>query len=160
MVVAGSVRMAGAAYLATTGALRGGSGLVTVATPRSVQPILASLCPCALSLPLDCDDNGQLAGSAIRQVLLSVKNDVFAVGPGMDQGVVQQNLVQALLEQSKPCVIDADGLNNLSQIADWPLKVPRIAGTPPGSKDGQASWMCRWFRERGVSTASTPVRRH
>jgi ADP-dependent NAD(P)H-hydrate dehydratase len=41
MVVAGSRGMSGAACLAGTAALRGGAGLVTVATPLSVQPVVA-----------------------------------------------------------------------------------------------------------------------
>src|SRR5438093_13559503 len=46
LVVAGSRGMSGAAVLSRNGALRGGAGLVTVATPESIVPIVAARSPC------------------------------------------------------------------------------------------------------------------
>jgi NAD(P)H-hydrate epimerase len=46
--------------------------------------------------------------------------DVIAIGPGMGTGTIQQNMVQMALEQDKPVVIDADGLNNLAKLINWP----------------------------------------
>ena len=45
LIVAGSTGRTGAAHLAALGALRSGAGLVTVATPRSCLPIIASMAP-------------------------------------------------------------------------------------------------------------------
>jgi NAD(P)H-hydrate epimerase len=42
MVAAGSINYIGAAYLACAAATRVGAGLVTLATPRSLQPVLAA----------------------------------------------------------------------------------------------------------------------
>ncbi|HOF18458.1 MAG TPA: NAD(P)H-hydrate dehydratase [Phycisphaerae bacterium] len=121
LVVGGSRGMIGAPALAANAALRGGAGLCTVAAPETVQLAVATLCPCATSIPLDCDGQGVPAATAARQVLASAaKADVLAVGPGMDRGEPQKTLLRALLEQTRPIVLDADGLNNLADIDGWP----------------------------------------
>ena len=51
-IVAGSRGKTGAAYLAGMGALRSGAGLVTVATPASCLPIVASMAPEFMTAPL------------------------------------------------------------------------------------------------------------
>src|SRR5881409_1101556 len=52
LVVAGSRGMSGAAVLCGSGALRGGAGLVTVAVPEPILPIVAAGNPCYLTAPL------------------------------------------------------------------------------------------------------------
>ena len=134
LVVGGSRGMIGAVAMATNAALRGGAGLVTFAAPETVQLSIAGLCPCATSVPLACDSRGELAPPSVRQMLHEVKYDVLAVGPGMGKGLGQRNLVQAALAQEKPIVIDADGLNNLASIENWPesRRCPMILTPHPG----------------------------
>src|SRR5947199_4675170 len=57
LVVAGGRGMSGAAVLAGRAALRGGAGLVQVATPADVHPVVAAGDPCYLTaaLPLHAD---------------------------------------------------------------------------------------------------------
>src|SRR5436853_7827044 len=64
LVVAGSRGMTGAAVLCGSAALRGGAGLVTVATPDPAQPVVAAANPCYLTLPLPANDNGHVAAAA------------------------------------------------------------------------------------------------
>ena len=52
LVVAGSTGMTGAAALASEAALRAGAGLVTLATPKHLNPILEGLLPEVMTLPL------------------------------------------------------------------------------------------------------------
>ena len=135
LVVGGSRGMVGAVALAANAALRGGAGLVTFATPRTIQLTVASMCPCATSVPLNCEEDGTLKASSVRQMLEEArKADVLAVGPGIGTGGDRQALVRAALGQSKPLVLDADALNNLSDIDDWPAlrKCPLVLTPHPG----------------------------
>ena len=135
LVVGGSRGMIGAPALAATAALRGGAGLVTIAAPETIQLDSATLCPCATSIPLTCDDEGELATPAVRELLNAAREvNVLAVGPGMGLGRCQQDIVLAAIEQEKPLVLDADGLNNLAQLGRWPLRrsCPMILTPHPG----------------------------
>lgn len=123
LVVGGSRGMVGAVALAANAALRGGAGLVTFAAPETIQLSVATLCPCATSIPLTCNVDGGLSAKAVRQILTAADAcDVLAVGPGMGVGMVQRNIVQSVLEQARPVVLDADGLNHLAGIEDWPAR--------------------------------------
>jgi len=135
LVVGGSRRMIGAPGLTANGALRGGAGLVTIASPAPVQLAVAMLCECATSIPLGCDTRGQLAGESGRELKKAAEtSDILAVGPGMGTGPGQENLLRVVLEQKIPVVIDADGLNNLAKIDDWYSlrKCPLILTPHPG----------------------------
>jgi NAD(P)H-hydrate epimerase len=121
-IIAGSIGMSGAAALAGRAALRAGAGLVRVAIPKSVLPIVASIEPSFTTIPLSEDKEGRISANAINAILnLIPDNDCFAFGPGVgiSQGV--RSVLQRLLAQEGlRLVIDADGLNNLSMITDWP----------------------------------------
>ena len=135
LVVGGSRGMTGAVALAANAALRGGAGLATFAAPETVQLAAASLCPCATSIPLACDADGQLAAEAIRQFRKAAEAaDVLAVGPGLTTGTRQRDLVRAAIEQDKPLVLDADGLNNLARLDGWPAlrRCPLVLTPHPG----------------------------
>src|SRR5437868_5476481 len=84
LVVAGSRGMSGAAVLCGSAALRGGGGLVKVATPREVWPVVAAGNPCYMTVPLDANAAGGLGGDALAEVLAAAQgSDVVALGPGL-----------------------------------------------------------------------------
>ncbi len=120
-IIAGSVGFSGAAAIAGTSALRAGAGLVRVATPMSILPIVATLQPCFTTIAL-VESEGKISKKAIDVVLKAAEeNDVLAFGPGVGIGpgpkVVLENLLKT---ENLRLIIDADGLNNLAKLPDWP----------------------------------------
>jgi len=124
-IIAGSIGMSGAAALAGRSALRAGAGLVRVAVPKSVLPIVASIEPSFTTVPLAEDGTGRISAKATNAILdIAGKNDVLAFGPGAGTSSELRSVLEALIGQEKlRLLIDADGLNNLSGIKNWPDKV-------------------------------------
>ncbi len=123
LVVAGSKLYAGAARLASLGALRSGAGLVTLACPEGVQPLVAPNASEVTYLPLP-DRAGFVAPEAAVDVARAVGGyDALLLGPGLGQGAGQESFVRQLLcslpADGPPVLIDADGLNNLSKLPRW-----------------------------------------
>lgn len=120
-IIAGSVGFSGAAAIAGTSALRSGAGLVRVAVPQGILPIVAAIEPCFTTIPLP-DHDGKISGKAVGTVLKAVEeNDVLAFGPGVGIGPCVRSVLETLLKiENLRLVIDADGLNNLAKLGDWP----------------------------------------
>lgn len=118
--VGGSAGMIGAPTLVATAALRIGAGLVRIACARELVPFCLTIEPCATGIELIGDADAMTL--AIERAC--DEKSVLAIGPGMGVGPVQQALVESLLRLDRPAVLDADGLNNLSRIADATV-VPR-----------------------------------
>ena len=122
LVVAGSTGMTGAAALASEAALRAGAGLVTLATPKHLNPILEGLLPEVMTLPLSETDAGSLAVSATSAILEFAEKtkSILAIGPGLSQHPETVSLVHHLIRENREhgldlrMVIDADGLNALA----------------------------------------------
>lgn len=113
-IVAGSRGKTGAAYLAAVGALRSGAGLVTVATPASVLPIVASMAPEFMTEALAESNDGTVVPKAIDR-LLNLRHDVIACGPGLGRGPGVAEFVRALLDRATvPLVLDADAITVLA----------------------------------------------
>jgi ADP-dependent NAD(P)H-hydrate dehydratase / NAD(P)H-hydrate epimerase len=117
LIVAGSTGKTGAAAMAANSAVRAGSGLVTLAIPASLNHILEMKTTEAMTLPLPDDEKGCLAGNAKAAIDTAVAGkDALALGPGMSCSPETARLIRALAgETLLPMVIDADGLNALSE---------------------------------------------
>ncbi|PYN21289.1 MAG: bifunctional ADP-dependent NAD(P)H-hydrate dehydratase/NAD(P)H-hydrate epimerase [Candidatus Rokuibacteriota bacterium] len=116
LLVAGSLGKTGAAALAAAAAMRSGSGLVTVATPVSQQPVVASLVVEAMTEPLPETPARTLALKA-RDVIveLAAPRDAVAIGPGIGLDEETQQLVRSLIQElRKPLAADADALTALA----------------------------------------------
>ncbi len=136
LIVGGSRHFVGAAYLASQAAARVGPGLVTVAAPQGIHPMLASKLSETIHLPLPEDAEGRLCGASADTCrdLLS-RYDAMAIGCGMGRSDGGAALIQQLLLAdgglSCPVLIDADGLNNLSVWSEWWRKLARPAVLTP-----------------------------
>jgi len=115
LILAGSIGKTGAAAMAAKAALRAGAGLVTIATPKSALPIIASLGMEFMTEPLPETDAGSISLRALDYGLLDKLvegKDVLAVGPGISGVPETAELVRTVVNRyDLPMVIDADGLN-------------------------------------------------
>jgi len=147
-IIAGSIGMSGAAALAGWSALRGGAGLVRVAVPKSVLPIVASIEPSFTTVPLAEDGTGRISAKATNAILDIVgENDVLAFGPGVGTSGGLRSVLEVLIGQEKlRLLIDADGLNNLSGIKNWPDKVKADLILTPHPGEMKRLWV-GLFRE-------------
>ncbi len=111
LIVGGSAGKTGAVAMTAMAALRSGAGLVTVATPRSCLPIVASLGTEFMTLGLSEGADGAVSPEAIEHVL-AVRADVLAVGPGLGRSPDAAAFVHGLVARAGvPLVLDADALN-------------------------------------------------
>jgi NAD(P)H-hydrate epimerase len=138
-VVAGSVNYVGAAALACTAAGRVGAGLVTLACPQTVYPILAGKLTESTFLPLR-DVEGQLSAESVAPVVQALEQgyDALVVGCGLGQSAYVRAFVHSLLslltqQTVKGVVIDADGLNSLAGHEWWGrTNIPIVLTPHPG----------------------------
>ena len=115
-ILAGSRGMSGAAALAARAAQKSGTGLVTVLTPASCQPILASKLDEQMTVPLPETPEGAVSIEAVPIILKMLERaTVLALGPGITLAAAP--VVEALLLAVQcPLVLDADGLNCLAKL--------------------------------------------
>lgn len=118
LIVAGSRSMTGAAILCAQSALRSGAGLVTVAVPGSIHPIVAAHVIEAMTLPLPETEKGSMNENAIQQILSYIKSrkiNSIVLGPGLGMDIKCRMAVLGIINHVEcPGVIDADGLNQLT----------------------------------------------
>ena len=139
LVVAGSKNYIGAAYLACQSAMRAGAGLVTLASPQGIYPMLASKLTEIIHIPLPEDVDGRIHSDSakILKEKLSQYNSLL-LGCGLGQSHQIREFLELFLfsnsQSMPPMVIDADGLNNLVDIPDWWKKLdgPVVLTPHPG----------------------------
>ncbi len=113
LVIGGSVGKSGAPAMAGLAALRTGAGLVTVASPKSVQSVVAASAPELMTELLEetADGTVSILALARREQLLKGKT-VVALGPGLSQNEETAEFIRDFVSIcTASLVIDADGIN-------------------------------------------------
>lgn len=151
LCVCGSLDYAGAALLCGLGAARAGAGLVALAVPAALQPVVAGRVPELVTYALPEQPAGRGADSLEASALIDAKApDALVIGCGMAQNDGNRELILRLLASAgAPAVLDGGGLTLLAQSGRWwaanvracvltphPGEFTRIMGTPPGDGDG------------------------
>ncbi|MCX8044947.1 MAG: NAD(P)H-hydrate dehydratase [Desulfobacterota bacterium] len=127
LVIAGSPGMTGAAALAGQAAMRAGAGLVTVAVPAVLNPVLEVKLTEVMTLPLPDGGSGYFGMEACAAIKNNLNGKtVLVIGPGISRREETESAVRAVLNDlSLPVVIDADGLY---AVAHDPACLRRISG--------------------------------
>lgn len=152
LAAAGSVGYTGAALLAGKSAYRAGVGLVQMAVPGALHPILAGHFPEATWILLPTE-KGVIAEHAAEVLLKNLERaTALLLGPGLGDEEITGKFIENLLtgkggarknpapigfarsdapkvelEKSTtlpPLVVDADGLRHLSKLKDWAMLLP------------------------------------
>lgn len=112
LVTGGDHGFAGAALLAAQSALRGGAGLVSLATRREHLAAAQARLPEVMSVAV---------ASANQLVHLGSTASVWVIGPGLGQAAWGRSLLSAALVSAAAQIWDADALNLL---AAGPMNLP------------------------------------
>ncbi|MDQ3801391.1 MAG: NAD(P)H-hydrate dehydratase [Acidobacteriota bacterium] len=152
LLIAGSNNYAGAAVLSGNAAIRSGVGLVTIATPESMQTAIASrVLSEVMTRGVAETKNGAVAEKAFAEIddFIEGKIDAVAIGSGLaSTDASTKKLVRKIVESRRtPVVIDADGLNLLAPFKlkgspELPLILTPHAGEflkLTGAKDKEAA---------------------
>lgn len=121
LLVAGSTGLTGAAVLAAQAAARSGCGLIKVAAPASVQPILAVKLTEVMTIPLpEVSRKGALALRGLGEIRKYVaQHDALVIGPGIGTHHETRELMQRLIPKLIcPTIVDADAVNAFEGASD------------------------------------------
>ena len=116
LCVCGSAGYTGAAYFSAQGAVRMGSGVVTLAVPQGAWPVLAVKLNEPVVRPMPQDENGLFSMDALPKLLaLAEKADALLIGCGLGRSDTLTEIVCTLLEKAAcQIVLDADGINSIT----------------------------------------------
>lgn len=115
VVIGGSEGKIGALAICAMAAVRMGSGLTTVVTPKNYISTVHGLVPEAMCLPISSIDKIDFSDAPVIFEFLKDK-EVVAIGPGMGKDPSTGQLVRDIILKSDfKVVIDADGINLLNE---------------------------------------------
>lgn len=161
LIIAGSTGKTGAAAMAANSAVRAGSGLVTLAVPESLNAILEVKTTEAMTLPIPDGGTGRLmldSEPALTEALGG--KSAVALGPGVSWHPDTARLIRHLVPAIElPLVVDADGLNALSEdigtvrsrrrgclvLTPHPGELARLAGIPTAAIEADRIAAAREF---------------
>jgi ADP-dependent NAD(P)H-hydrate dehydratase len=152
LLVGGSRGMSGSISLCGLATLRSGAGLVTIATPRAIQDVVAGFSPCYMTVGLAAAAEHVVDEAAEEVLELAEKMTAVALGPGLGRTPGVTEFVARLYREVKqPMIVDADALNGLAErkelltqaagpriLTPHPGEFERLTGKKPASDDDSA----------------------
>lgn len=152
----GSAQYAGAALLVASSATRGGAGLVALAVPASVLPLVAGRVLEAITLALP-EAEGDVVPEAALRVIADRPAEAYVLGCGLAETAGNGRLVLSLLaEGGPPAVLDGGALNLIAAAGSpWsgvsrdcvltphPGEFARLTGAAVGSTDDERASRAR-----------------
>jgi ADP-dependent NAD(P)H-hydrate dehydratase / NAD(P)H-hydrate epimerase len=158
LCICGSLDYVGAGILSATAAARGGAGLVALAVPRWLQPVVAGRVPEIVTIGLPAsDDQSDLDFSGSIEALRKRPANAIVFGPGVPDTEGYRSVVLSLIRDAgPPMVVDGTGLTLLSGIEEWwsevgrqcvltphPGEFERLTGSPVGAADAERLERCQ-----------------
>lgn len=129
LVVGGSYGKIGSIALSSTAVLKTGAGLCTIFAPRCGYSILQSVLPEAMVIT-DEDEN------KLTNIKTDLDADVICFGMGIGKDEATKTAFEELLKKTKkPMLIDADGLNVLSENREMLSLIPKNSVLTPHPKE-------------------------
>ena len=162
LAICGCRGYTGAAYFAAQAATRMGSGVVTLAVPEEIYPIVAGKLNEPIVRPFASDADGMFSDEAEAALLELVTGaDAVLIGCGLGRSEAISRLVFSVIRAARcPLVVDADGINalaghiNILREAKAPCiltphkgEFARISGVTAAGADEEAA--LRFARETG-----------
>lgn len=142
LIIAGRKGSMGAAVIAAKAAIRSGVGLLTVSVPADERLIMQTTVPEAM---LDTREEKQ------QQI---EKFSAIGIGPGLGtDSASEELLIKALTQFNKPLVLDADGLNIISNAKKLLQQIPAGTIITPHPKEFDRLFGTHQNREDRINTA-------
>ena len=165
VLLAGSLRYSGAAFLSAQGALRAGCGYTVLAVPQDLFPHCVGKLPAAILTAAPAADGTLCADESFLQSLCDADSIAVGMGCGASRGVYDC-VCYLLSEYAGTLIVDADGLNALARygadvlrekrcrvvLTPHPKEFSRLCGAPHEEvlKNG-LSLAAKFAREYGVT---------
>jgi NAD(P)H-hydrate epimerase len=145
-IIAGSPGFTGAGIMASKAALETGAGLITLLHPESLSTIFEAALTEVITKGIGETPEHTISMQALDEILRFVEEcDAVAIGPGLSRNKETAEFTRKfLIENTKPAVIDADGINAFEGFQQELEKLPgkpyiftphikefeRLTGTP------------------------------
>lgn len=164
LIIGGSRQYVGAPIFSAKSAMHSGVGLVTLAIPETIYPMVGAQNPESLLLPLS-EEKGHFAEGAIDELAPVLHQfDCVAVGPGMSRFPNGEEWMKSLFSHltNQPVVIDADALylirNQMDMLKNYLGKV--IMTPHPGEMSKLLNITVKEVEENRLEIASQFAKKH
>ncbi|WP_236144593.1 NAD(P)H-hydrate dehydratase [Nostoc sp. CMAA1605] len=127
LLICGSRRYAGGAILTALGARASGVGMLSVAVPESLKPLLVSHLPEALIVGCPETESGAIAQLQLPEKTNLNSFSAIACGPGLTTDATP--IVEEVMQCDRPLILDADALNILAGLNPIPTLQKRQGAT-------------------------------